>query len=135
MPTDRQPSALDALFWRDEILQVLFWLQGEELAKTVRAQDLLVFLKGDEDTIAHHLEKLAGEGLLVRRKGRNGRAGVKHYALSETGRQEGGRRFADAFEGMQKQGHGECSPDCDCNWGETGHALSCPSHHSHHHPH
>ena len=130
MPTDRQPSALDALFWRDEILQVLFWLQGEELAKTVRAQDLLVFLNGDEDTIAYYLEKFADEGYLMRQKGTNGHTGVTCYVLSETGRKEAGQRFADAFTGMQDTGHGECSADCDCNG--VGHDA-CPAHNHHHH--
>jgi hypothetical protein len=35
------------------------------------------------------------------------------YSLSDLGRGEGGRRFADEFVGMQKVGHGECNADCD----------------------
>ena len=35
MPDDGA-AALEALFWRDEILQALFWLQGERLAERAR---------------------------------------------------------------------------------------------------
>jgi hypothetical protein len=38
------------------------------------------------------------------------------YKLTEIGVKEGGRRFADEFDGMLKQGHYECNdPDCDCH--------------------
>ena len=131
MPTDKPSSALDALFWRDEILQVLFWMQGEDLADAASAADLRVFLKGDAGTIAFHLEKMTGEGLLARHTSGDGAPGMPRYTLSEKGRQEAGRRFADAFEGLQKQGHGECSPDCICHW-EGPEACST---HQHHHPH
>lgn len=118
-------SALDAMFWREEILQVLFWMQGEDLAEAAGLRDLAVFLSGDEKTVAHHLEKLEREGYLVRQ------SDTDRFALSEQGRQEARRCFADAFEGMQKQGHGECSPDCICKWEGP---EACPVHH-HNHPH
>lgn len=130
MSSNGQPSALDAMFWRDEILQVLFWMQGEDLAEAVTARDLCVFLNGDESTIAHHLERLADDGYLDRCDGSNGRPGPSRYTLSEQGAEEGARRFTDAFEGMRNQGHGECSPDCDCQG--IGHDPSCPSHEHHH---
>jgi hypothetical protein len=38
--SDLSNSALDALFWRDEILQVMFWMRGEGLAEVVSAQEL-----------------------------------------------------------------------------------------------
>lgn len=116
---------LDALFWREEILQVLFWMEGEGLADAATCDDLRSFLHGDHETIARHLEKCTLEGYLVRRDDR----GEVRYALSEQGKQEGGRLFAQAFAGMQKQGHGECSPDCICY--EEG-PEACPAH-SHDH--
>lgn len=128
MPTDDAQSALDALFWRDEILQVLFWMQGEGLVDAVDASDLRVLLNGETDTIAFHLDKMAGEGLLVRQASGDGEPGVLRYVLSEQGREEAGRRFADAFEGMQKMGHGECSPDCVCQWEGP---AACTAHHHH----
>lgn len=135
MPTDdhsnKRTPALDAVFWRDEILQVLFWMQGEDLADAAGAADLRVFLQADLGTLAYHLEKLTGEGLLARYADGDGAPGTPRYTLTEEGRREAGRRFADAFEGMQNQGHGECSPDCICQWEGP---AACPAH-QHQHPH
>lgn len=114
-------SALDALFWRDEILQVLFWMEGEGLAEAVRAEDLLPFLSADRDTIEHHLDRCAEAGDLDRRTVPRGPV----YALTEASRTEAGRRFATAFAEMQKPGHGECSADCDCQ----GDPSLCSAHH------
>ena len=49
-------AALNALFWRDEILQVMFWLKGEGLAEVVTAQELETFLNTDVKTIHFYLE-------------------------------------------------------------------------------
>lgn len=114
-------SALDDLFWRDEILQVLFWMQGEGLADAVRAPDLLPFLSGDLSTIRHHLDRCADAGHLHRDEDERGPT----YALTEVSRAEAGRRFAEAFAGMQKPAHGECSADCDCQ----GDPSLCSGHH------
>ena len=130
MPTDdrsdQRTPALDAIFWRDEILQVLFWMQGEGLAETAGAAELSVFLQADHGTLAFHLEKMTAEGLLARHADA---AAPPRYTLTDEGRREAGRRFADAFEGMQKQGHGECSADCICQWEGP---AACPAHQ---HPH
>lgn len=129
MPDERRSPALDALFWREEILQVLYWMQGEGLAETVDARALQAFLQGDPATIMYHLEKCSREGYLVR----SGTDADRRYRLSERGKEAGGRLFADAFSGMQRQGHGECSPDCICY--EVG-PDACPAHghdHTHHH--
>ena len=134
-PEGGRAAALDALFWRDEILQVLFWMQGEGLSDDADVAALGVFLNGDADTIAFHLEKMVGDGLLVRASrgdGAEGAAaeGAARYMLTEDGRREAARRFSDAFEGLQKQGHGECSADCMCQWEGP---AACTAHH--HHPH
>lgn len=123
-------QALDGLFWRDEILQVMYWLQGEGLGELVSAQDLQVFLEGDLSTIQFYLEQTAEEGYLVRHPGAAGMLNDTRYSLSELGRKEGGRRFADEFSGMQKSGHGECSADCACH--QTGNHADCPSHQHQH---
>ena len=123
-------QALDALFWRDEILQVMFWLQGEGLGEAVSAQDLQVFLEGDLSMLQFYLEQAADEGYLVRHPDAAGMLNETRYSLSDIGRQEGGRRFADEFAGMQKSGHGECSADCACH--QTGDHANCPSHQHQH---
>jgi hypothetical protein len=118
--------ALDALFWRDEILQVLYWLQGEGLGERVTAQDLQVFLDSEVKNIHFYLEQAVAEGYLVCHPDAAGMPQETRYSLSELGRTEGGRRFRDEFEGMQKSGHGECSADCICH--VTGNHADCPTH-------
>ena len=110
-------QALDALFWRDEILQVMYWLQGEGLGEVVSAQDLQVFLDGDLNTIQFYLEQFTDEGYLTRHPD-------AAEMLNDT------RRFADEFTGLQKSGHGECSADCSCH--QTGNHDDCPSHQHQH---
>ena len=124
-PTGQDP-ALDALFWRDEILQVMYWLQGEGLGDVVRAQELQVFLDSDLKPLQFYMEQAAADGYLVRYPDPAGMLDATGYGLSELGRREGGRRFRDEFEGMQKSGHGECSADCSCH--TTGDHADCPSH-------
>ncbi|MCG3207700.1 MAG: hypothetical protein FOGNACKC_01300 [Anaerolineae bacterium] len=127
MISDNQP--LDTLFWRDEILQVMFWLRGEGLAQTVTAQELEVFLNNNASTLHFYLEQFTEEGYLTRHPDPAGMPGATRYELNDLGRREGGRRFQDEFAGMQKSGHGECSADCSCH--QTGDHANCPSHHHH----
>jgi DNA-binding PadR family transcriptional regulator len=102
-------SALDELFWRDEILQALFWMRGEGLADAVTPSDLARFPAVDEAVIAAALARMAEEGYLE--------AGpfLRSYRLTPLGAQEGGRRFRDEFTGLTRQAHGECGPGCWCH--------------------
>ena len=105
---DDQSSALDALFWRDEILQVMFWLRGEGLNKSPSAEELATFLNADAAKLHVHLEHLTHEEYLEH-------APDKGYALTEHGRIEGGKLFAEEFAGLTNQAHGECNdPQCAC---------------------
>ncbi len=101
-------KALDALFWRDEILQVLFWMRGEGLGDAPSADQLATFLNADAAMLHAHLERMVEEGYLTRAAG-------NCYSLTERGRAEGGKIFMDEFAGLTNQGHGECNnPDCAC---------------------
>ncbi len=100
-------NSLSDLFWRDEILQIMYWFQGEGLGEEVTAIDLHRFLANDAPELDPYLVTMAEDGWLTVTE--NGR-----YRLTELGRKEGARRFADAFESMTKPAHGECSADCDC---------------------
>lgn len=100
-------NPLRDLFWRDEILQIMYWFQGEGFGDEVTAADLRRFLANDAPDLQPYLVSMADEGWLAPLN--NGR-----YALTPMGRKEGARRFADAFESMTKPAHGECSADCDC---------------------
>ncbi len=100
-------SALDALFWRDEILQVMFWMRGEGLGDAPATEQLASFLNADAAMLQAHLSRMVKEGFLSRRG--NG------FELTERGRAEGGKLFMDEFTGLTNQGHGECNnPDCAC---------------------
>lgn len=111
-----ESSPIRAMFWKDEILQVLYWMDGEGLGSKVTVSHILPFLTTSEENLAFHLQKLTVEGLLNAEKTN----GNSHYRLSETGKKEGGKQFAEAFQGMQKAGHGECGPDCEFCYGANG---------------
>ncbi len=103
--TDEQPS----IFWQDEILQVMYWMRGEGFGEKVRVAELKKFLDTSDEILAANLSQLAKNDLV-------NFDFSDAYELTETGVKEGGRRFADEFDGMLKQGHYECNdPDCDCN--------------------
>src|SRR5262249_50104246 len=103
------PSAINNLEWRDEILQVMYWMVGEGFGQDFSITDLQKFLDGDENILQENVEKLVKDGLLQI-------LGDRRYGFTEQGKLEGGRRFADEFEDMMKPGHYECEdPDCDCH--------------------
>ncbi len=108
---DTNQNALDALFWREEILQVLYWIEGEGLAEIVPFNRLLSLLNTTPDNLLLHLQKNIEAGYLKT----EGEALSVNSSLQLTpfGKKEAGGIFRNAFEGMQKAGHGECGPDCE----------------------
>lgn len=106
-PEPRSP-ALRRLFWRDEILQVMFWIQGEGLGDTVTPRMLERFLGVEAEVAVTYLDRLVGDGYLEA-------ADDDRYGLSEIGREEGGRIFAEEFAELTRPGHGECGADCWCH--------------------
>ena len=115
MNNEIEKSPLRALFWKDEILQILYWMQGEGFGEEVSAQQVVNMLHTNIDNLTWHLNKIAKEGFLENKK--------DLYKLTDMGKKEGGRRFADAFSGLQKAGHGECGPDCEFCYGTDGTKL------------
>ena len=104
------PDPLDAIRWRDEILQILYWFRGEGLGEAVSPRNLVTFLGADQEQVRQHLERLVDDGYVTRLEGTPTR-----YQLTEWGVKEGGRRFADEFAGLTGQAHGECNnPNCSC---------------------
>ncbi len=117
---ENQPS----LFWQDEILQVMFWMQGEGFGSQLSIAELRKFLNAPEETLESNLQQLVQNNLVSI-------VGEGKWELTELGKHEGGRRFADEFEGMLMQGHYECSdPDCDCH---SGDGAPCKATHNHQH--
>ena len=109
-------NAVDALFWREEILQVLYWMEGEGLEDSVPFSRLLSLLNTTNDNLLFHLEKNIQAGYLKTED--EALTEGSHIKLTPTGKKEGGSIFRNAFEGMQKAGHGECGPDCEFCYSE-----------------
>ena len=103
-------AALQALYWRSEILQVMYWLRGEGLGDVVDEHLIERFLGVDAAVGVTYLDRLVAEGYLVRAD-----APVAGYSLSPSGLEEGAVEFAASFSDLTKPAHGECSADCWCH--------------------
>jgi hydrogenase maturation protease len=116
---DVEAAAIDALRQRDEILQVMYWMEGEGLAPDARAANLKPFIQGTDAEVEGQLETLRRIGYVEQTRNEPGR-----YRLTVVGRAEGRRRFTEEFAPLLRQGHGECNdPDCDCH--TTGDPAHC----------
>lgn len=101
-------EGLRHLYWREEILQVMYWIEGEGFGEDLGGEDLERFLGLSADIALPHLERLADDGYLAR-------VGGGRYRLTEMGRSDGARAFADEFAELTRPGHGECGPECWCH--------------------
>lgn len=116
-----EKSSLRSLFWKDEILQVLYWMDGEGFGNEVPIGQVLSLLNSNETNLLYHIDKMVEEGVLVASSLQiDTSAKIK---LATDVKKEAGRRFADAFQGYQKAGHGECGPDCEFCYGPDGQKL------------
>jgi hypothetical protein len=122
-------EALRALYWRSEILQVMYWLRGEGLGDIVDAQIIERFLGVDAEIGITYLDRLVEEGYLIRHGNR--------YELSQRGIEEGAVEFAESFSDLTKPAHGECSADCWCHASveEAEACLAERQEHEHEHAH
>jgi hypothetical protein len=102
-------EAIEALYWRSEILQTMYWMRGERLASEVDPLELAMFLAAQAAVVHRQLELLTEDGYVARTPGR-----LARYELTSLGAQEGGRSFRDEFDGLTRAGHGECGPGCWC---------------------
>lgn len=121
MEEPKKDIELNHLFWKDEILQVMYWMWGEKLGTEFLVTELISLLNTTEENLSLHLKILVDEGYIKSNKS----SGASKYSMSDMGKKEAGQRFAGAFQGLQKAGHGECSADCDCQWEGKG---SCKHH-------
>ncbi len=124
-------EALRALFWRSEILQVMYWLRGEGFGDQVDASLLERFLGVDAAVGVQYLDRLVDEGYLTCTP--DGR-----YEMSEQGVQEGKLEFAASFSELTRPTHGECSAACWCH-SSPDEAAACAAEragaHQHEHQH
>lgn len=102
------PPGVQDIFWRDEILQIMYWMLGEGLGDTPSPAEVSRLLAADPAMVAGHMERMVPIGdVETFSPGR--------FKLTVQGVREGRRRFADEFEGMQFAGHAECNrPGCSC---------------------
>ena len=112
-----EDDAFSAIYWRDEILQLMYWLKGEGLLEAVAPDDLRRFLEAAPERLGELLTQLVRDGYLEPVEG-----DAPRYRLSSLGIAEGRRRFVDEFAALLgRESHIVCGdPGCDCQTsGET----------------
>jgi hypothetical protein len=109
----------DFIARRDEVLELLYWLEGEGFGGDATLGGIARLVARDEPLVAETVAELEQRGDIARD------AASGQYRLTPTGRSEAARRFAVEFAGMLDQGHGECNdPTCDCHTNPAG-AAEC----------
>jgi len=105
---------LDSLYWRDEILEAMYWMKGEGIASEVDAEDLLPLLNTGNSIISQTLCLLFELGDLELTE-------ASKYRLSAKGHEEAKRRFYSEFkEHLSRDAHGgQCDEDCECHDAES----------------
>ena len=106
--SDNSPKseALRALYWRSEILRLMYWLRGEGFGDVVDPPTLEHYLDIEARVGLTYLDRLVDDGYLVR--------DGDWYSLSESGLAEGEEEFLSAFSDLLRPSHGACSPECWC---------------------
>ncbi|MGI8497970.1 MAG: hypothetical protein ACR2OG_10380 [Gemmatimonadaceae bacterium] len=109
----------DDIARRDELLELLYWLEGEGFHGNATLDGIVRFVAHPEAHVRRTLEELVRRGDVVLHDESS------EYRLTEPGRREAAHRFAEEFAPLLGQGHGECSdPDCDCH-DNPGAAAEC----------
>lgn len=119
MPAPEPHSeSLRALFWREEILQVMYWIEGEGFATDIGPADLERFLGLESNNALGYLQQMVKDGYL------EGKFQIDRFSLTDLGRSDGARAFADEFAELTKPSHGECGVDCWCH-SSVEEAMAC----------
>lgn len=125
--TDESPGGDIAA--QDELLELLYWLEGEGFEGSATIEGIVRFVAKPETSVRSTLTRLITLGSVRRDDASN------EYRLTDGGRVQAARRFAEEFAPLLAQGHGECSdPDCDCHDSPEG-AADCRTHRTHEHNH
>lgn len=126
--SDSPDEGFDELFWRDEVLEAMYWMIGEGIEEAITPSDLRGFLDAPSDVLEQVFADLE-DRQQVRETSRG-------YVFTDDGEREAKRRFADEFADIQgfDASHTDCGPDCWCH--DPDHAEDeCPSEHDHPHAH
>ncbi len=104
----------------DEMLELLFWMEGEGLELSATLPGISRFLSQPAEAAQTILTRLLERGDVTERQGQ--------FTLTDRGRGEAARRFVEDFSGLTGQAHGECNdPNCDCRTSPNG-AADCHAH-------
>lgn len=103
-------AAVNARYWRDEILQLMFWLRGEGLGERIDARTLTRFLGLGEQTGLRLLDQLVGDGLLAP-------DGTGYHGLTGAGRRQEARIVANQSADLNQPRYGVCGCGCWCHAG------------------
>ena len=100
----------DDIARRDEVLEMLYWTEGEGLTGAATLDAITRFLTHEREDVLRTLTDLVTRGDAAQDPL------TGEYRLTDVGRKEAARRFAEEFSPMLSQGHGECNdPSCDCH--------------------
>ena len=111
--------------WKKKLFKPVYWLEGEGFEGSATLEGIVRFVAKPEAPVRNALTRLITLGS-VRLDGAS-----NEYRLTDSGRVEAARRFAEEFAPMLAQGHGECNdPDCDCHDSPDG-AADCHAHRAH----
>ena len=106
-PSAPKSEPLRVLFWRSEILRVVYWLHGEGLGDLVDLELIRQYLEADpREKLAHYVDLLVADGTLVQ--------DGEWYALSDRALAAGEAELATAFTDLVRP-VGGCSDNCWCN--------------------
>jgi hypothetical protein len=95
------------LYWRSEILAVVYWLHGEGLGDTVDIDLIREYLGADAPgDLITYLDHLVADGSLV--------GDGDWYALSVRAMAEGEAQLATAFTDLVHPVASECNDECWC---------------------
>ncbi len=99
-------EALRNLYWRSEILRVMYWLRGEGLGDLVDVPMVRRYLDIGVDECRLQLSGLVEEGSIV--------ADGAWYSIAPEGLADGEVEYATLFSDLARPSHGPCSDECWC---------------------
>ncbi len=101
-------EALRVLYWRSEIMGVVYWLYGEGLGDLVDLELIRQYLEADpRENLAYYVDLLVQDGSLVR--------DGEWYALSARSLAEGEAQLATAFTDLIHPVSNDCDDECWCH--------------------
>lgn len=118
--SDASADEFDELFWRDEVMEAMYWMLGEGIEDAVAPSDLRGFLDASPGVVERTFETLEESDHLRPVDG--------GYVFTDRGDREAARRFADEFSDVQgfDKAHNDCGPDCWCHDADQA-DEPCPS--------